>query len=77
MSTILGNIFTILGVIIGFVWIGIGMEIGKEAYTILLKERVTNVLNKIKEGQAKRLIQKIAKINPETKKEQETKNDNP
>lgn len=53
------------------------MEIGKEAYTILLKERVTNVLNKIKEGQAKRLIQKIAKINPETKKEQETKNDNP
>lgn len=73
MSTILGNIFTILGVIIGFVWIGIGMEIGKEAYTILLKDKVAKILNHIKEGQARRLIRKIAKINPETKNEPETK----
>ena len=71
MSTILGNIFTILGVIIAFVWIGIGTEIGKETYNALLKEKTIKILNHIKEGQAKRLIQKIAKINPETKNEQE------
>lgn len=76
MSTIIGNIFTILGVIIGFVWIGIGMEIGKEAYTILLKDKVAKILNKIKEGQARRLIRKIAKINEQTKKEPETKQQN-
>jgi hypothetical protein len=76
MSTIIGNIITILGVIIGFVWIGIGMEIGKEAYTILLKERTSKILNKIKEARARRLIQKLAKINAETKKEPETKQQN-
>ena len=59
MSTILGNIFTILGVIIGFVWIGIGMEIGREAYNVLLKESVTRILNKFKERRAKKIIKKF------------------
>lgn len=73
MSTIIGNLLTILGVIIAFVWIGIGTEIGKETYNILLKEKVSKILNNIKEGQAKRLIQKIARIKEETKNEQEKK----
>lgn len=75
MSTILGNIFTILGVIIGFVWIGIGMEIGKEAYNILLKESVTKILIKFKEARARKIAQRI--IRPDIKYEEVKKeNDN-
>jgi len=57
--TFMGDIFTILGVIIGFVWIGIGSEIGKETYNTLLKEKTIKILNHIKEVRAKKLIQKI------------------
>lgn len=59
MSTILGNLLTILGVIIGFVWIGIGTELGKETYNILLKESATRILTKFKERRAKKIINKL------------------
>lgn len=57
--TITGSIFTILGIIIGFVWIGIGTELGKETYNTLLKEKTIKILIHIKEARAKKLAQKI------------------
>ena len=71
MSTIIGNILTIIGIIIGFVWIGIGTELGKETYNILIKESATRILTKFKEKRAKKLINKI-KIVIHPQKEEET-----
>lgn len=77
MSTIIGNIFTILGVIIGFVWIGIGMELGKEAYNVLIKDKATTILTRFKDRKARKMFNKLI---DETKtiihpKEEEKKED--
>jgi len=57
--TITGSIFTILGIIIAFVWIGIGTELGKETYNVLLKEKAITLLTRIKEARAKKIAQKL------------------
>lgn len=57
--SLITTISTIIGVIIGAVWLGIGAELGRTIYTVLLKTKTTQLLRKFRHD---RIIKKLKRL---------------
>ena len=46
--TLFNNIITIIGVVIGAIWVGIGVKWGQEIYDIFISEKFKKLIEKYK-----------------------------